>query len=61
VLTLLAPIDLQNVLVDLGAVRHGDPRLHQLDGRSGEDASSSKIRQGTTNREAADDDDSDWD
>ncbi|KAF2241733.1 thioredoxin-like protein [Trematosphaeria pertusa] len=47
--------DLQKLLVDVGAVRVGDPRLQR---KTEEEASSSKIRQG---RPSGDDEDSDWD
>jgi hypothetical protein len=49
-------IDVERLLVDVGAVRLGDSRLQKK--RDDEDANSSKIRQGAT---AGDDDDSDWD
>ncbi|CAI6335810.1 unnamed protein product [Periconia digitata] len=49
--------DVEQVLVDIGAVQLGDPRLHRNKSKE-EDAPTSKIRQGTT---VQDPDDSDWD
>ncbi|KAF2176165.1 thioredoxin-like protein [Zopfia rhizophila CBS 207.26] len=48
--------DLEKVLIDVGAVRHGDPRLRRERTEDAE-ASSSRIRRG----DAGDDEDSDWD
>jgi hypothetical protein len=50
-------IDIEKLLVDVGAVKLGDSRLQRK--KEGEDEASNKIRQGKT--AAADDDDSDWD
>ena len=50
-------IDIERILVDVGAVKLGDTRLQKKKGDD-EDVNTSKIRQGTT---AGDDDDSDWD
>lgn len=49
-------LDLEKVLVDVGAVKLGDSRLERK--KDDEDGNHSKIRQGNT---AADDEDSDWD
>lgn len=49
--------DLEKVLVDVGAVRNGDPRLQRNKAGKAE-VETGKIRQGNTSR---DDDDSDWD
>lgn len=50
--------DVEKILLDIGALRHGDPRLRRA---TDEDAgaSSKKIRQGKTT--GGEDDDSDWD
>ncbi|KAH7067073.1 thioredoxin-like protein [Paraphoma chrysanthemicola] len=48
--------DLEKLLVDIGAVKLGDQRLHKK--QEDADASTSKIRQG---KPTADDEDSDWD
>lgn len=53
---MIAMLDLEKVLVDVGAVKLGDSRL-QRKKEEGEE-SSNKIRQGKT---MAEDDDSDWD
>jgi hypothetical protein len=50
-------IDIERILVDVGAVKLGDTRLQKKKDED-EDVNTSKIRQGTT---AGDDDDSDWD
>ncbi|KAF2000781.1 phosducin family protein [Amniculicola lignicola CBS 123094] len=55
--TRTSAIDLERVLVDVGAVRLGDQRLRRKD-EEGE-ASAGKIRRG--NAPSKDDDDSDWD
>lgn len=49
-------LDMERVLVDVGAVKMGDPRLKR-NKEDNEGASTSKIRQSKTNH----DDDSDWD
>lgn len=54
---MLATLDLEKVLVDVGAVKLGDSRLQRKKEEDGEE-SSNKIRQGKT---VAEDDDSDWD
>lgn len=59
-LTLLTVTDLEKVLVDVGAVRSGDPRLRRNKNEGNAEPSSSKIRPGNTTS-AIDDDDSDWD
>jgi hypothetical protein len=51
--------DVEGVLVDVGAVQLNDTRL-QRNKKEDADASSSKIRQGTTVGNN-DEDDSDWD
>jgi hypothetical protein len=53
---MLTSVDLEKLLVDIGAVKIGDQRLQKK--KEADDVSTSKIRQGTT---AGDEEDSDWD
>ncbi|KAF2477257.1 uncharacterized protein BDR25DRAFT_331044 [Lindgomyces ingoldianus] len=53
--------DLEKVLVDVGAVRHGDPRLRPQRTEDVDASASRKIRQGKASGKDGDDDDSDWD
>ena len=53
---ILTPIDVEKLLVDVGAVKLGDQRLEKKEEDA--EASAGKIRQGKT---TGDDEDSDWD
>lgn len=52
--------DVEKVLVDLGAVRHGDPRLRKKND-DGDDEVRSSIRTSKRTATVEDEDDSDWD
>jgi hypothetical protein len=53
---LTSPIDVEKLLVDVGAIKLGDQRLQKR--KDPADELTSKIRQGKT---TGDDEDSDWD
>lgn len=53
---MLTPLDVEKLLLDIGAVKLGDQRLQKKE--QGADENTSKIRQG---KATGDDEDSDWD